>query len=129
MLHTCNQVQQELLPLYFSIITPLLRMPSPDSLRTRTFTHLLQSEVVAWLDRKGPDAADYFHAISLTSFDRPYIDCSVKVLRSMVVEQSSTQTGGSKATKPLQHWSAGLRHFELAEEAIEQLQRKSESLN
>lgn len=86
MLHTCNQVQQELLPLYFSIITPHFRMPSPDSLRTRTLTHLLQSEVVAWLDRKGPDAADYFHAISLRSFDRPYIDCSVKVLRSMVVE-------------------------------------------
>jgi len=148
MLHTCTQVQQELLPLYFSIITPHFRMPSLDSLRTRMFTHPFQSKVVAWLDKKGPDAADYFHAISLRSFEPPYLGCSVKICESMVVEAeisaswiyrrhegheaSASHTLAAKITDSLKLSNTGLlglRHFELAEEAIDQLQRKIEPLS
>lgn len=147
MLHTCTQVQQELLPLYFSIITPHLRMSSRDSLRTRTFAYAFQAEVVAWLDKQGPDAVDYFHAISL-SFGLPYFECSVKIHKPMVVEArvwsckmyegrkgheaSASHTLAAKITESFKLSNKGLlglRHFELAEEAIDQLQRKIESLS
>lgn len=86
MLHTCTQVQQELLPLYFSIVTPHFSIPSRDGFRTRTFTHSFQTEVVAWLDKQGLDAVDYFHAIFLRSSGLPYVDCSIKIHKPMVVE-------------------------------------------
>ncbi|THW85440.1 hypothetical protein D6D17_09193 [Aureobasidium pullulans] len=148
MIHTCTQVQQELLPLYFSIITPHFRMPSLDSLRTRTFAYAFQADAVAWLDKKGPDAVDHFRAISLRSFGHPCLDCSVEIHESMVVEAkiwsyqmceghkshiaSACHTLAEKITDSLKLSNTGLlglRHFELAEEAIEQLQRKIESLN
>ncbi|THV85626.1 hypothetical protein D6D29_02185 [Aureobasidium pullulans] len=150
MLHTCTQVQQELLPLYFSIITPHLRMSSRDGLRTRTFDYAFQAEVVVWLDRKGPDAADHFHALVLRSSDRPYIKCSIKIHETMGLkakiwaswtskrhegeglEASASHTLAEKITDSLKISKTGLlglRHFELAEEAIEQLQRKIESLD
>ncbi|THY45340.1 hypothetical protein D6C98_07873 [Aureobasidium pullulans] len=141
-------VQQELLPLYFSIITPHLRMSSRDGLRTRTFDYAFQAEVVVWLDRKGPDAVDYFHAIFLRSFGLPYVDCSIKIHKPMVVEArvrsckmyegcegleaSTNQTLAEKITESLKLSNTGLlglRHFELAEEVIDQLQRKIESLS
>lgn len=148
MLHTCTQVQQELLPLYFSIVTPHFSIPSRDGFRTRTFTHSFQTEVVAWLDKQGPDAVDYFHAIFLRSSGLPYVDCSIKIHKPMVVEArvrsckmyegcegleaSTNQTLAEKITESLKLSNTGLlglRHFELAEEVIDQLQRKIESLS
>jgi len=148
MLHTCTQVQQELLPLYFSIVTPHFSISSRDGFRTRTFTHSFHAEVVAWLDKQGPDAVDYFRAIFLRSFGLPYVDCSIKIHKPMVVEArvwsckmyegcegleaSTNQTLAEKITESLKLSNTGLlglRHFELAEEVIDQLQRKIESLS
>jgi len=148
MLHTCTQVQQELLPLYFSIVTPHFSTPSRDGFRTRTFTHSFQTKVVAWLDKQGPDAVDYFHAIFLRSYGLPFVDCSIKIHKPMVVEArvrsckmyegregheaSINHTLAEKITESLKLFNTGLlglRHFELAEEAIDQLQRKIESLS
>ncbi|THZ74835.1 hypothetical protein D6C84_09279 [Aureobasidium pullulans] len=148
MLHTCTQVQQELLPLYFSIITPCFTLMSRDRLRTRTLTQAFEIEALGRLDKQGSDAADYFRAISLKSYGRPYVDCCIKIHESMVVEAkvwshqmyeghgshgtSASRTLAEKVTESLKLSNTGLlglRHFEIAEEAIEHLQLKIESSN